>query len=107
MSQQEAYDELTATMKTARLASQHSSELTDKDPEKDPANEDDDLEEDPDEEDPDAEEEEYVAHDPQAQGILSYDDVHKQLSTSVAKTTSEDPDYEYEGMTSRRHVTCG
>tara|TARA_R100000951_G_C2612651_1_gene171719 strand:+ start:526 stop:846 length:321 start_codon:yes stop_codon:yes gene_type:complete len=106
MSQQEAYDELAATMKTARLASQHSSELMEDTDQDKPLLEDPD-EEDPDEEDPDAEEEEYVAHDPQAQGILSYDDVHKQLSTSVAKTTSEDPDYEYEGMTSRRHVTCG
>ena len=92
MSQQEAFDELGQAMATARLASQTSSELTDKsmkDPEKDP-------EKDPAEEEEEEEEEEFVQHDHQTHGLVSYDNVHKQLSSCVTKKP-RDPDYEFEG----------
>ena len=90
MSQQEAFDELGQAMATARLASQTSSELTDKsmkDPEKDPA-----------EEEEEEEDEEFVQHDQATQGLISYDTVHKQLATA-SKKDSTDLDYEFEGKT--------
>ena len=96
MSQLEAAQELGAAMENARLVSQHSYEVmedADKDADKEP-------DKDPDEEE--EEEEEEVQHDQQAHGIVSYDNIHKQLSASVA-TRARDPDYEFEGM--RRCVT--
>jgi len=91
MSQQEAFTELGAMMATARLASQTSSELTDKsmkDPEKDPA-----------EEEEEEEDEEFVQHDHVAKGLISYDTVHKQLATASKKDSADDHDYEFEGET--------
>jgi len=104
MSQQQAFDELGQAMTAARLHSQTSSELTKdhgaddgEDPEDTGKDGNDEDGEDDGADDDMEEEEEYVQHDHAAQGLISYDSVHKQLA-AASKTERADVDYEFEGV---------